>query len=477
MHPAMKEFPEERQGFTDMTFSLIRFEVTNIFRRILYIPPSPGHCQDFFSGLSIPEKERWISNCHQRLEDKYLKNCDMTIPLCWITATVSRMIMSKMWLIVYHPHQRRDGGASLPQETKDKLFITSLENIEYSILIETEARTMQWGWLFRTYVQWHAIAFLLSELCVRTKGEAVERAWRALDATAGRWWFPLSEGSPHATGQAGCLWRPLRKLMAKARASREKELALERASQALKKDGMIFPGNYQFMPTPLNATVSATEQPDSDALDKMLRPEAQKFGSMPASSPPICMDSPTSIPAVSTGAILSTTSTLSDDIGKPEQPRNEVSHSEAFNTLFEHGLDYVMNDLLHRPQSMDNSYLPLDDTQGTDSINYMPSNQTSITQPPGQNLTTTTSSPLDTVNPGTDGNYDTRPSLTGLPSVEGSGLYNNDALEMGDLGDNMGTEMDWAVWDDLVGQYGVDGVVLQGPTANGAGHLGKVGWF
>src|SRR4051812_49305435 len=63
-------------------------------------------------------------------------------------------------------------GATLPQETKDKLFITSLENIEYSMLLETEARTMKWGWLFRTYVQWHAIAFLLSELCVRTKGEA-----------------------------------------------------------------------------------------------------------------------------------------------------------------------------------------------------------------------------------------------------------------------------------------------------------------
>src|SRR5690349_18440693 len=97
-------------------------------------------------------------------------------------------------------------GATLPQETKDKLFITSLENIEYSILLETEARTMKWGWLFRTYVQWHAIAFLLSELCVRTKGEAVERAWRALETTAGCWWFPLNDGSPHRKGQQGCLW-------------------------------------------------------------------------------------------------------------------------------------------------------------------------------------------------------------------------------------------------------------------------------
>jgi hypothetical protein len=108
----MTEFPEERQGFTDMTFCLLRFEVANIFRRILYIPPGPTRCNEFFSGLSIADKEKWITECHQRMEEKYLQNMDLSIPLCWVTATISRLIMSKMWLVVYHPHQRKDGGQS-----------------------------------------------------------------------------------------------------------------------------------------------------------------------------------------------------------------------------------------------------------------------------------------------------------------------------------------------------------------------------
>ncbi len=106
----MKEFPEERQGFTDMSFGLLRFEVANIFRRILYIPPGPNMCNQFFAGLSIPDKEKWIIDAHQKMEDKYLKNCDLSQPLQWVTATISRLIMSKMWLILYHPHQRKDGG-------------------------------------------------------------------------------------------------------------------------------------------------------------------------------------------------------------------------------------------------------------------------------------------------------------------------------------------------------------------------------
>jgi hypothetical protein len=112
LDPKMQHFPVERIGFTDMTFSLIRFEVTNIFRRLLYVPTNPSPCTELFANLTIADKEKWISDCHQRLEDKYLKNSDMSIPLYWVTATIARLVMSKMWLMIYHPHQRRDGGKS-----------------------------------------------------------------------------------------------------------------------------------------------------------------------------------------------------------------------------------------------------------------------------------------------------------------------------------------------------------------------------
>ncbi|TKA66334.1 hypothetical protein B0A55_10575 [Friedmanniomyces simplex] len=231
--PSTANFPPERQGCTGISFCLIRFEVANTFRRINYVPPGTsqrtGH--DNQSGLmaavTLADKERWITECHQRLDERYLRHCDMSVPLFWVTATVARLMMSKMWLMVYHPFQRQDGGASLPNETKDKLFITSLENIEYSLLLETEARTMKWGWLFRTYMQWHALAFMLSELCHRSTGDLVERAWVAVEKTRdGRWGRPLTEDT-----RAGHLWRPLRKLYRKAREARQRGMAEELLSK------------------------------------------------------------------------------------------------------------------------------------------------------------------------------------------------------------------------------------------------------
>ena len=126
--------------------------------------------------------------------------------------------MAKMWLVVHHPLSRNDRGAGLSQEVKDRLFHTSVEVIEFSRLLETDRSTLKWGWLFRTYVQWHALAFVLSELCFRTTGSAVEKAWAVIDSA-------LADEETHiSSNQRGMLWKPLRKLLVKARAERRKSL-------------------------------------------------------------------------------------------------------------------------------------------------------------------------------------------------------------------------------------------------------------
>ncbi|KAH7067146.1 fungal-specific transcription factor domain-containing protein [Paraphoma chrysanthemicola] len=479
LHPDMTDFPEERQGFTDMTFCLLRFEVANIFRRMLYVPPGPDRCNVFFAGLTIEQKEKWITECHQRMEEKYLANMDMTVPLCWVTATISRLIMSKMWLIVYHPHQRKDGGATLPQETKDKLFITSLENIEYSMLLETEARTMKWGWLFRTYVQWHAIAFLLSELCVRTKGEAVERAWRALEATAGRWWFPLNNSSAHRKGQQGCLWKPLRKLLAKAKAARERELALERASMAIRNGQMMYPG-YSLHDDRLSVGSLTMDQPSSENLDRMLRPAAPKLGDSTSGS----QSSWPSSPAVSNGkgtvprrlADITPAMQQSNSAAMNASPIGQPNPADTFADLTRYGLDSILGDVMHgiavsgQPISADYTH-PLPD--GVAAVNANIPQSAQLNQ---QNTSPTAANSAAT-------------AINGAHGTFGDHVFAN--MDFGDmnpaLGDGLegvpndspildGGNMDWTIWDDLVNQYGLDGQQVI-PNGNPAAHAGLAQWF
>jgi hypothetical protein len=155
--------------------------------------------------------------------------------------------MAKMWLVVHHPLRRADGGTSIPQETKERLFLTSIDVIRYSRVLEMQQKTMKWGWLFRTYVQWHAVAFLLAELCVRTSGPGVDEGWRVLEGVFSEW------GGQIALHKKGMLWKPLRRLLIKARAVRARELERRRrfpidgtlGPVGLGVDGEGFVGVYQ----------------------------------------------------------------------------------------------------------------------------------------------------------------------------------------------------------------------------------------
>lgn len=114
-------------------------------------------------------------------------------------------------------------GQPLPSEIKDRLFVTSIEVIEFSYLLERNENTAKWGWLFRTYMQWQSVAFVLSEIVVREPSEVVERAWKAIDSVYWDHFVHAGAGRGQKTHK-GMLWRPMRGLMAKARGVRGRQV-------------------------------------------------------------------------------------------------------------------------------------------------------------------------------------------------------------------------------------------------------------
>ena len=102
----------------------------------------------------------------------------------------------------------------MSEQCRERLFTTSVEVIEFSHLLEQSENTAKWGWLFRTYMQWHAVALILSELCTRPPGPGYERAWRAVESVYD------AKVLSNPRNQKGMLWRPMRQLMAKAGARR-----------------------------------------------------------------------------------------------------------------------------------------------------------------------------------------------------------------------------------------------------------------
>jgi hypothetical protein len=143
LDPNATDPPPQHIGATDMTFNLIRFEVSMVFRKLNYQPPGRKE------HLSMKEKELLIEQTNHLLEEKYLKHCNMSIPLNWVSATIGRLVLAKMWLVIHHPLQRINNGAALPPETREKLWLTSIDVLDFGHKLETDPETKKYSWLFR----------------------------------------------------------------------------------------------------------------------------------------------------------------------------------------------------------------------------------------------------------------------------------------------------------------------------------------
>ncbi|KAL9598404.1 MAG: hypothetical protein Q9179_003932, partial [Wetmoreana sp. 5 TL-2023] len=270
--PSMKEPPKEHEGATEMTFDLIRYTVSTTARRLTYVPPGPGKCLKRSEMFTLERKEHLMEELHQHIENKYLKYCDMNKPLHWVAGTVFRLILAKMWLIIHHPLQREDAGnKKLSEETTNRLFRTSVDIIQWSNHLERERSTKKWGWLFRTYVQWHAVAFVLSQLCIRTKGPEVDRAWQVIQETF------ADIGGMVSAQKRGMLWKPLRRLITRAQAVRARELEKQK----------MFPLDGSLGPTIAGVSGAPTMDPmmsisDNTSLNVQLGYENGNNGLPPA---------------------------------------------------------------------------------------------------------------------------------------------------------------------------------------------------
>ncbi|KAJ5586917.1 uncharacterized protein N7459_002682 [Penicillium hispanicum] len=215
LQPDMVEAPEEREGCTDVLFLLIRCEITQALRRANYTCPG---ARFRFGGAPPPmdRSERMIQIISNRVEERYIKRCNMNVPIQWASATVGRLILAKLWLIVHHPMTQRGRSTGVSQATRQSLFLTAIEVLEFGRLLEADPKTAKWGWLFRTNMQWHGIAFVLSEVCVRPICPVTDRAWNAINSLYSDW-------KMQGTHKKGMLWRPLAALMKRASAVREKQ--------------------------------------------------------------------------------------------------------------------------------------------------------------------------------------------------------------------------------------------------------------
>lgn len=247
IHPDMTEPPPERESGTDMTFCLVRCEAINTASSTKLIGPGLQRGPWRVGGdsgsadLGVEERRAIVEEFVTRITHKYLRHCDPSDPVLLMSSMVIKLIFARFWLLVYRPQPSPSSNAATPSkvstpsdargsrgttpsdhenkgsidpDTRDKLFSLSIDVLEISTSVLTNPLLIKWAWYAKTYVQWHAIGYVLAEICCRPPSAECDRAWAAVMGV-------YDSGILKVNEPRGTVWKPIRRLMAKARYVRE----------------------------------------------------------------------------------------------------------------------------------------------------------------------------------------------------------------------------------------------------------------
>jgi hypothetical protein len=225
-----KELPTEREGITDMSPALYTMDASNISRKMI----SPG--------VGFEEQNRLLNEIYATLDRRVLRFPRESTPfgslLHWTLIVVTRLMCGKLKLFIHLPVLFSSPGEHFSDEVRNKLLVAAIEVAEFNHALFAEKACRPWRWIFQTYTHWHAIVYLLLDMCRRPWSPIVERAWIALRSP---WLIPARSSFDKDLRT----WVPLRKLMLKARLRRDAELKRLRedpiAAQQLEIDDRRLP--------------------------------------------------------------------------------------------------------------------------------------------------------------------------------------------------------------------------------------------
>ncbi|KAJ3529566.1 hypothetical protein NM208_g9696 [Fusarium decemcellulare] len=244
VEPDTKETPPERQTFTDMSFALAMFEIADVSTQMVASSVAS-------SGPSLEEQTRLLNGLRDKLDQGFFQySAAPDEALYQVGVLCTRLVLSKLTLLIYLPTLFASPNERFSEEVKDKLLVAAIEVAEHNHALNSEEKCRQWRWIYQTYTHWYAIVYLLIETCRRQWSPIVERAWLALHST---WLIPPQ----HHMSKNLRVWVPLRSLMVKARKHREEELARIRDNPAIIQ---LLKQNDRGIPVPASSGPFATEK-------------------------------------------------------------------------------------------------------------------------------------------------------------------------------------------------------------------------
>jgi hypothetical protein len=203
--PETKERLVDKIGPTDMIYSLCTSMSSGIFGYLSHPQMTPATEQ------SHTEEE--VIKQAQRLESLFVHTANPSHYPSSQASVIVQIVILKLWLSIQYPFQPKQ-VVSKPRVSRESMLRTAISIMELTDLLYNSPFSDRYSWWSETYVQWHPLAVALAELCVQVDGALVDRAWAIIEKVFPKWRESIADT------KRGTLWKPIRKLLKKAKTAR-----------------------------------------------------------------------------------------------------------------------------------------------------------------------------------------------------------------------------------------------------------------
>lgn len=151
LHPDMPQIPPPCDGWTPITFSLLRFTIARTARKVE-------------SSVSRHNKKILIDECALKVQSTYLRYCNGSEPIHWLAQHVAHVHITEMRFKLHTQHQQHVVRANESSLDRDRLILDAVDILDVPSRLKNEPESQRWKWLLNPFPHFTPLSFLLNEV-------------------------------------------------------------------------------------------------------------------------------------------------------------------------------------------------------------------------------------------------------------------------------------------------------------------------
>jgi hypothetical protein len=184
LYPTIPRAPVESTKPTEMLWCVLRSDLASFaaaqmakMRKLGNV----GFTSDEYAAMDdLKRKDDFTKELENMLETKYLRFCDPSQPLQFLTLIGARLSINLIRFIAHHP-RRWTSMEHVPASEQQFVWDVVIQILEQHSMMQSSPQLHCFAWNVPYFIQWHAVIHVLDTLRANPLHKDAVKAWKSID--------------------------------------------------------------------------------------------------------------------------------------------------------------------------------------------------------------------------------------------------------------------------------------------------------